>query len=148
MREELPGPKLTPARHLRGDPDVLRHVDPGDAVGRRPIENARAAGEIVVGDSGQVELAPHRDAAPDRQARVHLDELQLAVARIADKLDMGEALVPDVPEQLQPLLLDLRLTPGLEDRARSEAERPLANLPAGDAGERLSLPADVGQQRI
>ena len=60
---------------------------------------------------------------------------------------MGKALVADVPEQPQPLLLDLRLAPRLEDRARAEAERALADLPPGNARQRLAFPADVGEQR-
>src|SRR5205807_9743802 len=144
--QESSGPKLAPARHLRGDPDVLRHVDPGNAVGGRAVRANRAAGKIIVGDPGKVEAAGHGYPGPDRQARVHLDQLQRAVAGVADELDVRESLVADLAEEPQPLLLDLGLAPRLEDRARPEAQRALADLAAGDVCERLPVTADVGEQ--
>ena len=59
---------------------------------------------------------------------------------------MGEAFVANLAEEPQPLLFDLGLAPRLEDRARPEAQRALADLAAGDVRERLPVTADVGEQ--
>ena len=68
------------------------------------------------------------------------------MARVSDELDVGEAFVADLAEEPQPLLFDLGLAPRLEDGARPEAQRALADLAAGDVCEWLPLTADVGQQ--
>ena len=147
MAQELVWGQLPAARHLRGDPDVLGEVEPRDPVRERPLWLRLAADEVVVGDPGDAELRAHRDPGPDRRARVHLDQLQPVVAGVADELDVSEPGVAGCAQEALPDLVHLGIVGGSEDGARAEAQRPLAHLAPDDAGPRLAVAADVGEER-
>src|SRR5512133_4386318 len=147
MAQELVRVQLAPASHLRGDPHVLRQVEPGDAVAERPLRLLVGAAEVLVGDPGDAELGAHRDPGPDRRARVHLEQLELRVAWVAYELDVREPGAAGCAEEPLSELVNLRVHCGGEDSARPEAKRPLPHLAPDDAGARLAVPGDVGAAR-
>src|SRR6266508_6797755 len=61
VAQELTGAQFAAAGHLGRDPDVLREVEPGDALAEGSLGSALGAGEVVVGDPGDAELRAHRD---------------------------------------------------------------------------------------
>src|SRR5207342_1651713 len=120
---------------------------PRQLLGHRLLRRERPPAEIVVGDPRDPELRSGRDPGPDRRAGVHLDHLQEPVAVVTDELDVREAAVADRTQEPLAELVHVVVVARGEDRARAEAQRALADLPADDAGERLAVAPDVREER-
>src|SRR5918995_3880646 len=142
LRRELARPQLPATRHLHRDPDVLSEIDPREVLTEGRQRRDLLPGEIVVGDAGQIEVPIGGEGRPDGEPRVHLQELELAVARVLRELDMGDPRVADGAEQPQSELEHPRLVVDLEHGARSEAKRPLPDFPPHERDDRLARAAD------
>ena len=147
-RGELPDSDPATPGELERDPDVLGEEDPARVLLERPERLDLLAGQVAVGELGEIERAGHDEPAPDGRARVDLDQLEGAVAQVVRHLDVREARVARRAEQPLALLLDLGDVVDLEDRRRAEVDRALAHLAPDDAPERLARAADVGEERV
>src|SRR5262245_21789007 len=72
------------ARHQRDRPAL--------AVAVHPSGRERVADQVAIGDPREVDAARRRETVPLPQARIHLQELVAAVARVAHELDLRDSV--------------------------------------------------------
>ena len=93
---------------------------------------------------------PSAAASPcqSQKPRVHLHELEPAVARVALELDLRHAVEVEGTEQPQGGVDGLLHPDGLADAARADARRRLAELAAAEEAEHRAVGGDVAADGV
>src|SRR5579862_5049574 len=107
----------------------------------------RIADQVAVCDPRQVDAAGRGEAVPLPEARVHLDELEAAVARVTDHLHLRDAVEGERAEQREPLLHDFVHPDGLADACNAREATGLPDLAAREEPEWLAVGGEVAAER-
>jgi hypothetical protein len=135
-----PFERASRAGHQRDGPALAVAVH---ARGRK-----RVADQVAVGDPRQVDAAGRGEAVPLPQARVHLEQLVPAVARVAHELDLRDAVEVESPQESEPVLDDLVHPERLAGARAAHVAPRLAQLVPGEEPERLAVPVEVAAERV
>ena len=106
------------------------------------------AEQVEVRDAREVDSERGGQPVPEPEARVHLHELEAAVARIALELHLRDAVEVEGPEQAQGRVHRLLHPDGLADAARADAGRRLAELAAAEEAEDGAVGGDVAADGV
>ena len=84
---------------------------------------------------------------PFPQARIHLDQLVQAVARIVLELDLRDAVEAKRAQELQRVVGKRRSPARFRDACSPDLARRLPELPSGEEAELLAVARQIGADR-
>src|SRR5690349_17474061 len=127
------------SRHQRDRPAL--------AVAVHPRGWDRIADQVAIRDPRQVDAARRGEAVPLPQARVHLEQLVAAVARVAHELDLRDAVEIERTQEREAVLDDFLHPERLAGPGAAHVAAGLAQLVPGEEAERLALAVEVAAER-